>query len=271
MTWLFLPLMYLFGSVPFGLLIGFLGGRDIRKEGSGNIGFTNVFRVCGAAWGIPVLLLDMLKGYLPLVLLAPALIDASDPRATLLLVLGGVCAILGHTFPVWLRFRGGKGVATSAAVILALMPYPFLLGLGVFLLVFALFRYISLASMTSSLAVLVAQILIADAPFSPGQRPVTILAGVIFVLILILHRSNIGRLLRGEENRLGARKPSSTTGDVADATAHPTPNAAQQTDANPAPTSHIEDHIGASIDANTNANTNANHEGGTKGNGEAHV
>lgn len=242
MAWIFLPLMYLFGSIPFGLLAGFLAGRDIRKEGSGNIGFTNVFRVCGAAWGVPVLLLDMLKAYLPLVLLAPVLIDASDPRATLLRVLGGVCAILGHTFPVWLRFRGGKGVATSAAVILALMPYPFMLGLGVFLLVFALFRYISLASMTSSFSVLVAQLLIPDAPFSPEHRPVTILAGVIFLLILILHRSNIGRLLRGEENRLGARKPAATTHDIAEATSHPAPGSTQHP-GTPAPsTTHTEMH-----------------------------
>lgn len=242
MAWIFLPLMYLSGSIPFGLFAGALAGRDIRKEGSGNIGFTNVFRVCGAAWGVPVLLLDMLKGYLPLVLLAPVLIDATDPRATLLRVLGGVCAILGHTFPVWLRFRGGKGVATSAAVILALMPYPFLLGLGVFLLVFALFRYISLASMTSSLAVLVGQLLLPEAPLSPAQRPVTILAGVIFVLILVLHRSNIGRLLRGEENRLGARKPSTTPADAAVATTHPAPTPVEPASGSPVSATQPERH-----------------------------
>lgn len=242
MAWIFLPLMYLFGSIPFGLLAGFLAGRDIRKEGSGNIGFTNVFRVCGAAWGVPVLLLDVLKAYLPLVLLAPVLIEDTDPHATLLRVLGGVCAILGHTFPVWLRFRGGKGVATSAAVILALMPYPFFLGLGVFLLVFALFRYISLASMISSFFAFAGQLFIPDAPFSPEERPVTILAGVIFLLILILHRSNIRRLLRGEENRLGARKPATTTEDIAAATTHPAPESTPQTGVPPVSTTQSEGH-----------------------------
>ena len=213
-------LSYLLGSLPFGLFAGWLAGKDIRKEGSGNIGATNVVRVCGWRWGLPVFALDALKGFAPVFWLAPSLLGAE--RAALLqnqaltLVLAALAAILGHNFPIWLRFKGGKGVATSAGALLALLPLPLAAAAGAFGLVLAATRYVSLGSMIAG-AVLVAAHLgfswqAGQDPFARTQLPRTVAAILMCLLVLLRHRANIQRLIAGTESKIGAKKEAVPAG-----------------------------------------------------------
>jgi len=195
---------YLLGSCPNGLLIARSRGVDIRKHGSGNIGATNVLRVMGKKWGYLVFALDAFKGFAA-VRLALVLAFALNPNGLhheLVGIVGGLAAILGHTFPVWLRFRGGKGVATSAGVLLGLMPIAVI---SVFLVWLALFkgtRYVSVASIGAAAALpfFVALYLRINMVAGASLLPFSILiAGV----VIWRHRSNIQRLLRGNEQRFG--------------------------------------------------------------------
>ena len=195
---------YLLGSCPNGLLIARSRGVDIRKHGSGNIGATNVLRVVGKKWGYLVFALDAFKGFAA-VRLALVLAFALNPNGLhheLVGIVGGLAAILGHTFPVWLRFRGGKGVATSAGVLLGLMPIAVI---SVFLVWLALFkgtRYVSVASIGAAAALpfFVALYLRINMVAGASLLPFSILiAGV----VIWRHRSNIQRLLRGNEQRFG--------------------------------------------------------------------
>lgn len=197
---------FLLGSIPFGWLAARLGGIDIRQVGSGNIGATNVARARGWGWGAAVLLLDALKGYLPLVALNACL--ANLPAGHLAtaglpwLIMGtGVAAILGHTFTPWLGFRGGKGAATGAGVMVAVMGWWVLAPLACFLLIVATLRYVSLGSMFT--AVMVAAVIITV----PSLRPFWPLGVAGAVIVFWTHRGNIERLLAGTENRLGNRAP----------------------------------------------------------------
>ena len=192
---------YLLGSIPVGLLVGWLAGKDVRHEGSGNIGFTNVLRVCGLAWGLPVLLLDLAKGFAPAFWIAPALVDRSGTFAA---VLAGLAAILGHNFPVWLRFRGGKGVATSAGAVLALMPEAFGVALVTWAGMVGLTRYVSVGSMSAGVALLIAHLVLSPTPFGGNDLPLTVLAVVLCGLVVVRHKGNIQRLRAGTENRIGA-------------------------------------------------------------------
>ena len=205
---------YLLGSVPFGLLLGYALGVDVRQHGSNNIGATNVGRVCGMKWGAVVLLLDALKGYAAAGLIAPFLAgDAAWAPAA-----GGVAAVVGHSFPVWLRFRGGKGVATGAGMLAAALPVPLLMGLAAFVVVVFVFRYISLGSMTAALVVAVSAPILADAPWGK-DLPNVILAFAVFLLVMVRHRANIARLFAGTENRFSFRRSSAAsnvTNDTAD-------------------------------------------------------
>ena len=193
-----LSLAYLLGSIPFGyLLVRLVRKEDIRQVGSGNIGATNVLRSGAKGLGIATLLLDLLKGYVAVLLaqhLAPANYD--------LAVAAAVAAVLGHVFPVWLRFRGGKGVATALGVFLALVPFAALIALGVFVVIVLLTRYVSLASILAA-----AVMPIAGLALVPLRSPVVI-AGFVFlsVLIIVKHHANIRRLLAGTENRFGGSK-----------------------------------------------------------------
>jgi len=213
-TALALAAAYLLGAMPFGLLAGWLAGKDVRKEGSGNIGATNVGRVCGWLWGVPVFALDFLKGFAAVFWLAPwalAQEHASAGSACPWLAVGcGLAAILGHNFPVWLKFRGGKGVATSAGVLLALLPMEFGVALGMFIAVAAVSRYVSLGSLCAAAALPLARALFAlwrddQSPFTSAQMPLTLAALTMCGLVFLRHRANIQRLLAGTENRLGAR------------------------------------------------------------------
>ena len=144
---------YLIGSIPTGFLMAKMRGVDIRSVGSGNIGATNVFRVLGKGPGVMVLLIDALKGFLPAKFL-PALFlhgaSISSPRYQYLALIAGVFAILGHNYTCWLRFKGGKGVATTAGVLIAWVPLAFLIALGSWLVVFGVSRYVSLASIAAA-------------------------------------------------------------------------------------------------------------------------
>ncbi len=203
MVWISLPLAYLMGSIPFGLLIGWLAGKDVRREGSRNIGFSNVLRVCGWPWAMPVLALDFLKGFAPVFWLVPLWSAAERPG--LVAVLAGIAAILGHNYTVWLKFKGGKGVATSAGVLGGLMPLQLAVAFGTWLALVALTRYVSVGSMAATVALVVGQVALGDDPFGAGL-PLTVLACCIAVLVFVSHRANIRRLLRGEENRIFSRK-----------------------------------------------------------------
>jgi glycerol-3-phosphate acyltransferase PlsY len=188
---------YLLGAIPFGYLVyRARSGRDIRAEGSGNIGATNVMRRAGPAAGIATLLLDAAKGYVAVWLAAR--LTGGAPRV---IAAVAVAALLGHTFPVYLRFRGGKGVATGLGVFAALAPRSILLALVVFAITLAAFRYVSLSSIVASAAFPVLALLL-DSP----QRPVVLGAFACSALIIVKHSSNIRRLLAGTENRLRLRR-----------------------------------------------------------------
>ncbi len=205
--YLSIPLCYLLGGIPFGLLIGRLNGVDIRQHGSGNIGATNVWRVCGRRWGIACFTLDALKGLLP-VLGAAGLAAGRVPpgRAELVTVLAVFATVAGHVWSPYLRFKGGKGVATSAGAVLAVAPWPLLIALAVWGLVFAASRYVSLASIVAAIALPFAGVGVNLLGESPRYRaPVLALLVLLAVLAVIRHRSNITRLLNGTENRMGRK------------------------------------------------------------------
>ena len=189
---------YLLGTIPCGLLAGFRArGIDIREYGSKNIGATNVFRVIGTKWGIFVLILDAMKGYyactLPIYLAPHAL---TVPFQLLL----GISAILGHTFPVWLKFKGGKGVATSLGVFLAIAWIPTLITFGIWILCFTITHIISLSSLV---AALVFPIMIAwYYAGTPGIKFLLPISIILAVFILYTHRANIHRLRQGTEKKL---------------------------------------------------------------------
>ena len=204
---LFGALAYLIGAIPFGYLVVKLKtGQDVRTLGSGNIGATNVARVLGTAWFVPVFVLDFLKGFAPVFWAAP-FVAARWPcpicshLPTALAILYGLCAMLGHMFPVYLRFKGGKGVATVAGLLFAMNWMAALIGLGVFVLAFLPSRYISLGSIAGALAVPVAN------HFTRGHWMLTVFFAVAGLLVVVRHRSNIQRLIAGTEAKFG-KKPA---------------------------------------------------------------
>ena len=188
---------YLVGATPFGYLAGKMRGIDIRDHGSGNIGATNVLRVLGKPVGITVFLLDFLKGLVP-VLVAKYLSDGNTAEAgqSLAPILAALGAILGHNFTFWLKFRGGKGVATSAGALIALLPIAVACGLAVWILLFFGTRYVAVASMGAALTIPVV-----TAITDWGHTPLLVFSIAIAVLAVVRHRANIRRLLAGNENR----------------------------------------------------------------------
>lgn len=193
---------YLLGSIPAGYLAGRFRGIDIREKGSGNIGATNVFRVLGKPAGIAVLIIDALKGYAACAWVADLVIHWFPARIgedEALRITAGLAAILGHNFTCWLKFRGGKGIATSAGVIAALVPGALIIALSIWIIVFALSRYVSLASIAASLSL----------PFATWVTrqniALTLVTGAMAALAIYKHRSNIQRLIHGTENRFGSK------------------------------------------------------------------
>lgn len=189
---------YLAGSIPTGYLVARARGIDIRSVGSGNIGATNVFRILGKGPGAFVLLADAWKGALAVLLLPRWLAGPADDERMHAALIAGVCAVLGHNFTCWLRFKGGKGIATSAGVLAAWAPWPFLATLGVFGVVLAGMRYVSLASILAAAALPFAQ-----AFLPPRNRSLVVISTVLSVLAIARHHANIRRLLAGKERRMG--------------------------------------------------------------------
>lgn len=205
---------YLLGSIPFGyLLVRVFRGEDVRQTGSGNIGATNVARTGSKGLAMATLVLDALKGYVAVAHAfhfahdhAAELAQSSPHMAYTLAALAGFCAILGHMFPVWLRFKGGKGVATAVGAFLGIAPAAILLSLAVFVAIVAVTRYVSLGSIVGA-----AVFPFAAGWLSPSTRsvPVILLLAASSLLIIIRHKDNIGRLLAGNENRFGGSKKGS--------------------------------------------------------------
>ena len=192
-------LAYVCGSIPFAHIAGRASGVDLRKHGSGNLGATNVFRVLGWKIGVAVFLADALKGALPVLFLAPRVESAYDPMIIAIFV--GVFAIAGHVRPLFLKFgKGGKGVATAAGVFLALAPIPMLVTFASFVAIVLATGYVSLGSLVSAVML---PVLLA---FLIGvNSPLFIVSVIIASFVFFTHRSNIGRLRRGEEHRFGKR------------------------------------------------------------------
>jgi glycerol-3-phosphate acyltransferase PlsY len=205
--YLYLIVVFLLGGLPFGLIIGYLSGKgDIRRQGSGNIGATNVWRVAGPRAAVFVFIGDIGKGVAAVLLMSPFHQSGWPISPSAAALLGGVIAVMGHSFSPFLRFRGGKGVNTALGVFVTLMPVETIIALGVFLLIVLVSRYISLGSMAGALT-LAAVLWIERLTMS---RPVDDLylaaVSVLALFILITHRGNIKRLIRGTENRFQLRK-----------------------------------------------------------------
>ncbi len=193
-------LSYLIGAIPFGLLFSRAVGKDVRNEGSGNIGATNVNRVLGKKLGFLTLLCDVAKGFFP-VFVASILLPVGDGWE-LFVGLCGLATVLGHMFPVYLAFKGGKGVATALGVFLFFSPWAIAIALVVFVAVVWLSGYVSAGSLAAS-GLIPFCIL-----FLGGSTSTFLCAAVIAVLIWIKHSSNIGRLRRGEEKSWKTRDSS---------------------------------------------------------------
>jgi acyl phosphate:glycerol-3-phosphate acyltransferase len=235
--WLCPLIAFLMGSIPFGLIIARLKGIDIRQHGSGNIGATNVLRIVGKKYGITCLLLDALKGFIPVALalnliqiegrrigiplhlpenLALILPAARQFDGQLAHVLTALFAVLGHNYSPWVAFKGGKGIATSAGVLLALMPFAVVLLIAVFLITYFTTRYVAVASMVAAAALPILTHL--GARFHKGpdglslwqagtwNKPLFAFTVVIAILAIWKHRTNIQRLLNGTEHRFGKTK-----------------------------------------------------------------
>lgn len=190
---------YFLGSVPFGLIAGRLRGIDIREHGSKNIGATNVWRVCGWKFGLPVFLLDAAKGVLSVwisIRLAVAFSAPGDWCA----VTGAMACILGHSFPVWLRFKGGKGVATSLGAIIGILPMVSAIVFGLWVIIFAVSRYVSLASIVAAAAFPIVTF------FMGATFPILAFSVLAATLVVVRHKSNIERLRAGTEKRFGKKK-----------------------------------------------------------------
>ena len=198
-------LAYLLGSIPTGFLVAQAKGVDIRAVGSGNIGATNVLRTLGKPAGIFVLFMDALKGWVAVVLMTRLLLlafglGADGARMEVCQIIAALCAILGHNYTCWLHFKGGKGIATSAGVLLALVPWALIVIFIVWVVVFVLTRYVSLGSLAAAAAL----------PFASWATHESltkvIVTGAMAVLAIYKHKGNIQRLFSGTEPRFGQKR-----------------------------------------------------------------
>jgi glycerol-3-phosphate acyltransferase PlsY len=210
----FIVAAYLLGSVPFAFLIARAHGKDLRTLGSGNVGATNLARALGRRWGYVCFALDVLKGLVPMLLAGLLLAIRDNPAHLALWLAVGIAAVLGHVFPVYLGFKGGKGVATSFGVALGLWPYftvCALVALAVWVIAVLIWHYVSLASVC---AALVFPIALAVGTFAiPSWDlinlwPLMIAATLIPLLVVLRHRANIRRLLAGTETKIRPKRPT---------------------------------------------------------------
>jgi len=216
MNYIIVPAVaYLIGSIPFGyILVRLFKKQDIRATGSGNIGATNVARTAPGL-GIATLVLDALKGFLPVWFIGRYILISYDADVTggaVLISLAALFAVAGHIFTVWLGFRGGKGVATATGVFLVLCPQAVGLSLLVFLVVLVVTRYVSLASILATACFpLFAYALLKSASWN--TKPVLLASIVISILIIVKHHENIRRLFSGTENKFGKKKAAAVTAE----------------------------------------------------------
>lgn len=197
---------YLLGSIPFSLLIGKMKGVDLRQHGSGNIGATNVARTLGAKWGLVALFFDAMKG-LVAVGLVPMLLVVPGELATHQQVLAAVMAVVGHMYSCWIQFRGGKGVATALGAVSILAPWGTLIACGAFLLSILIKRIISLGSIVAAVTFAVSQlVLYGTGLWTLKTWSLGVFSVLVPALIVFQHRSNISRLLKGEEKELQLRR-----------------------------------------------------------------
>ncbi len=198
---------YLLGSIPFGYLAGRIVGIDIRTAGSGNVGATNVVRVLGRKYGYPVFALDVLKGFGAVMmskLIAPG--QPSEWNSPEILgILAAMSSVFGHLYPPWLKFKGGKGVATSAGALLALTPAATLIGVAIWIIVFGLTRYVSLASITAAI-ILPIVILVIRSHDQNNAKPLVYASACVAAVVIWRHRSNLSRLMRGTEPRFTRKR-----------------------------------------------------------------
>lgn len=193
---------YAVGSIPFGYLAGRFAGIDIRCAGSGNVGATNVVRLLGKRYGYPVFVLDFLKGFAA-VKISMVMAPGRPPQWNSPEIFGIVAAmssILGHMYPPWLKFKGGKGVATSAGALLALTPIATLVGVAVWIIVFWVTRYVSLASIAAAIVLPIVILFVTSTNQNTG-KPLVYSSACVAAVIIWRHRSNISRLIRGTEAR----------------------------------------------------------------------
>jgi acyl phosphate:glycerol-3-phosphate acyltransferase len=202
MTVVLIPVSaYLLGSIPFGLILAkIFGSGDVRNEGSGNIGATNVARVAGPLAGILTLILDGAKGAA-----AVLLAERYSNGSAMWMIIAGLAALIGHCFPIWLKFKGGKGVATAAGVYLALSPLAFLAGLILFILVVAFWRYVSLGSISAA-AAMPMLLYFLWAPHHAPPAMITLGALAVAMLIVYKHDANLQRLVNGQEPKFSFSK-----------------------------------------------------------------
>jgi glycerol-3-phosphate acyltransferase PlsY len=201
---------YLLGSIPFGLLIGKMNGIDVRKVGSCNIGATNVTRTVGKGWGKLCFFLDLMKGYIPVIVTKMLFKDCEvaewQTLITMLPLIAGACSMLGHMFSIYLKFTGGKGVATGGGIILGLAPWTFIAAIIGWGIVFLVSRYVSLASIFAAASLAIFALIfryfkIEEVPYSS-----IIFFAVIGGISIYRHRANIKRLINGTENKFEKKK-----------------------------------------------------------------
>jgi glycerol-3-phosphate acyltransferase PlsY len=193
---------YLLGSIPFGYLAGRIAGIDIRNCGSGNVGATNVIRTLGKSYGYPVFALDFLKGFgaVKMSILIATRVQSEWNSPEMFGIVAAISSVLGHSLPVWLRFKGGKGVATSAGALLALAPVAALIGVAIWILTFWLTRYVSVASIAAAAALPL--IILITTWLSRTTGKLLFYSSVCLAAVVIWrHRSNLSRLMRGTEPR----------------------------------------------------------------------
>jgi glycerol-3-phosphate acyltransferase PlsY len=200
---------YLLGSIPFGYLAGRLGGIDIRKTGSGNVGATNVVRVLGKRYGYPVFVLDFLKGFVA-VKISMLMSPGRPPEwnsPDIFGIVAAMCSVLGHAYSPWLMFKGGKGVATSAGALLALTPLATLIGITIWIIVFWASRYVSLASIAAAVVLPIVIPIVGSHNQNSGKL-LLYTSVCVAAVVIWRHRSNISRLMRGTEPRFTRKRES---------------------------------------------------------------
>ena len=193
---------YLLGSIPFGYLAGRIAGIDIRKCGSGNVGATNVIRTLGKSYGYPVFVADFLKGFsaVKMSILIATRVQPEWISSEVFGIAAAISSVLGHSFPVWLRFKGGKGVATSGGALFALAPVAALVGAAIWIVTFLLTRYVSVASIVAAAALPL--IILITTWLSQTSGKLLVYSSVcLAALVIWRHRSNLSRLMRGTEPR----------------------------------------------------------------------